>query len=145
MKREKIGTQRKNLDTNPRASYSACGYHSLNLAPDNDILENIKYEDFKRIFCSPRGRTPSCKTTPRFKRRARRRRIESRVLREGEETKSETSGRGRRAHPLPREKHPVLPAAAKSAAKSAAASGGAGSSRRSSALPPSPPPRFDLM
>ena len=45
-KGEKTGTQRKILDTNPRASYSACGYHSLNLAPDNDILENIKYEDF---------------------------------------------------------------------------------------------------
>ena len=46
MKGGKIGTQRKILDINPRASYSACGSHSLNLAPYNDILENNKCEDF---------------------------------------------------------------------------------------------------
>ena len=46
MKGKNIGTQRKVLDINPRASYSACGCHSLNLAPNIDILENIKYEDF---------------------------------------------------------------------------------------------------
>ena len=46
MKGKNIGTQRKVLDINPRASYSACGSHSLNLAPYNDILENNKCEDF---------------------------------------------------------------------------------------------------
>jgi len=50
MKGKNIGVQKKVLEINPRAFYSACGYHSLNLALCDMAKSCGKAKDFFGII-----------------------------------------------------------------------------------------------